>query len=58
MHEIHHKEHWDKIISIANATNGEYADIKQQLETNLRKYVKEQASLDYRYIYTTVSFNA
>lgn len=57
-HEMHHKEHWDSVIKIAKENHKNYDIIKHDLETDLRKYVAEQSSMDFNYITRVVSRNA
>ncbi len=57
-HEMHHKDHWDNIKS-RTLTSGKSSDIvKQEIEADLREYVKRQLSSDPAYIRKVVSKNA
>lgn len=58
-HELHHKEHWDKIMSLVE-TNAEkdVIIVKQRMEQELREYVKNQISTNPFYIKNEVSLNA
>ena len=57
-HEMHHKDHWDKIKSIS-LTSGKSSDIvKAELEAPIQEYVSRQRSSDLGYIRKFVSKNA
>ena len=51
-HEMFHKKHWDFVLTNGGESN------KMNIESELRKYVKEQQRLDYSYVSNTVSRNA
>lgn len=57
-HELHHKEHWDAISKLVDATGEKDVIIKQKLESDLRKYVAEQSRMQYSYVKEVVSENA
>lgn len=53
-HEMYHKKHWDNIVTKGK----DYDTIKQELETDLHKYIKMQMQNEKFYISKTVSKNA
>ena len=57
-HEMYHKSHWDKVEAEA-LTAGKNSDImKQEIEADLRAYVKRQVAMQPSYIRENVSENA
>ncbi len=57
-HEMYHKQHWDKIFSLSVSSGKDSDIIKQELENDLRKYVKEQQVYERKYIQKNISKNA
>lgn len=60
-HELAHKRHWDAVKRFYNDHQKEYnrlEDAKEALESDLRRYVKEQMTSDLKYLVKNVSENA
>ena|GEM_PF-6447533 len=60
-HESTHKRHWDKVEQVYNSDSKKYGSIeraKQELESDLRRYVVDQVSSNPMYIRDIVSENA
>ena len=57
-HEMYHKDHWDKIKSIALTSGKSNAIVKAELEAPIQEYVSRQRSSDSGYIGKFVSRNA
>ena len=57
-HEMHHKDHWDRIEEMALTTGRSRDMVKQEMEAELRKYVQTQLASDPSYIRKVVSANA
>ena len=60
-HELTHKRHWDAVKRFYNDHQKEYnglEDAKEALESDLRRYVKEQMTSDLKYLVKNVSENA
>ena len=57
-HEMHHKDHWDRIEEMALTTGKSRDMVKQEMEAELRKYVQTQLASDPFYISKVVSENA
>ena len=57
-HEVFHKEHWDKVMEYASSSGLSETAAKQQIESELRKYVSNQSAMDYNYVTNIVSRNA
>ena len=55
---MYHKQHWDKIFSLSVSSGKDSDIIKQELENDLRRYVKDQMLTELNYIYNNVSENA
>ncbi len=55
-HEIFHKKHWDYVLTTSEKKN--IMSIKQGIEADLRKYVKEQLAMSPSYILENVGRNA
>ena len=57
-HEMHHKDHWDRIEEMALTTGRSRDMVKQEMEAELREYINRQLGSDRQYIRKTVSGNA
>lgn len=58
IHEFSHKRHWDRIKAIKDQKGCDLDTAKEQLESELRSFVKKQLFNDPLYILRTVSENA